>query len=61
MLNAPPQVISILVAMSQNKALADEVTENFNRPDLQRDAFTTPEGAAALLKRYAAALQGSAA
>jgi 2-polyprenyl-6-methoxyphenol hydroxylase-like FAD-dependent oxidoreductase len=53
MLTMPPHVLGVLGAMARNKALADDFTQNFNRPDLQRAHLATPERAAAYLKGYA--------
>ena len=44
MLQPPSQALGMLIGtMSQNQALADEFTENFNYPDLQWDRIATPE------------------
>lgn len=53
MLTMPPHVLEVLGAMARNKALADDFTQNFNRPDLQRANLATPDRAAAYLKEYA--------
>jgi hypothetical protein len=39
--------------MSQNRALCDDFTENFNRPDLQWANLSTPEATAAYIARFA--------
>lgn len=44
MLRPPSQALGMLIgAMSQNKKLCDEFTENFNYPDTQWDHLATPE------------------
>jgi 2-polyprenyl-6-methoxyphenol hydroxylase-like FAD-dependent oxidoreductase len=43
MLNPPPHVQEFLGAMSQDKALCDEFTTNFNDPERQVDILATPE------------------
>jgi 2-polyprenyl-6-methoxyphenol hydroxylase-like FAD-dependent oxidoreductase len=43
MLQPPSPALGMLIgAMSQNQALADEFTENFNYPDLQWDRVSSP-------------------
>jgi len=49
---APPYVLEVFAAAAQNKALADEVIENFNTPEQNLEIFSTPEGAAAFLARH---------
>jgi len=48
----PPYVIELFAAAAQNKALADELTENFSAPERNWEVFSSPAGAAALLARY---------
>jgi hypothetical protein len=48
----PPYVIGLFAAASQNKALADELIENFNAPERNWEIFSSPEGAAAFLKKH---------
>lgn len=48
----PPYVIEIFAAAAQNKALADELTENFGAPERNWEIFSDPEGAAAFLTRH---------
>jgi 2-polyprenyl-6-methoxyphenol hydroxylase-like FAD-dependent oxidoreductase len=44
MLQPPSEAMGMLIgAMSQNRALADEFTENFNYPDYQWDRVSSPE------------------
>ncbi len=44
MLGPPSEAIGMLIGnMAQNKALADEFTENFNYPEKQWDCISTPE------------------
>jgi hypothetical protein len=43
MLQPPSEALGMLIgAMSQNPALANEFTENFNYPDRQWDRVSTP-------------------
>ena len=49
MLNPPPHVQEFLGAMSQDKALCDEFTTNFNDPERQVDILGTPERTRAYL------------
>jgi len=52
-LGAPPRyVIELFAAASQNKALADELVENFDAPERNWEIFSSPEGAAAFLKKH---------
>jgi 2-polyprenyl-6-methoxyphenol hydroxylase-like FAD-dependent oxidoreductase len=48
----PPYVIELFTAAAQNKALADELTENFNAPERNWEIFGSPEGAAAFLAKH---------
>jgi 2-polyprenyl-6-methoxyphenol hydroxylase-like FAD-dependent oxidoreductase len=48
----PPYVIELFAAAAQNRALADELTENFNEPERNWEIFSNPEGAAAFLARH---------
>lgn len=50
----PPYVIELFAAAVQNKALADELTENFNAPERNWEIFSSQEGAAAFLARHKA-------
>ncbi|WP_028138798.1 styrene monooxygenase subunit StyA [Bradyrhizobium japonicum] len=44
MLQPPTEALGMLIgAMSQNQALADEFTENFNYPERQWDRISTPQ------------------
>jgi len=52
LLPPPPYVIGLFVAAAQNRALADELTDNFNAPERNWEIFSTPEGAAAFLARH---------
>ena len=49
----PPHVQEVLGAMSQNRALCDDFTENFTAPGRQLENLATPEAAAAYLARFA--------
>ncbi len=53
-LNPEPHVVELLGAMSQNKALCDAYTQNFNHPDRQWDGLATPQRTAAFIARYTA-------
>jgi|SRR5690242_20468006 len=49
----PPQhVMEVFVAASQIKSLADELVENFGRPDHNWQVFSSPEGAAAFMAKH---------
>jgi 2-polyprenyl-6-methoxyphenol hydroxylase-like FAD-dependent oxidoreductase len=37
-----PDLLNFIGAISQNRALADEFTENFNYPEAQWDCFSSP-------------------
>ncbi|HZL55248.1 MAG TPA: styrene monooxygenase/indole monooxygenase family protein [Solirubrobacteraceae bacterium] len=52
-LNPQPHVVELIGAMSQNKALCDAYTQNFNHPDRQWDALASPERTAAFIARHA--------
>jgi 2-polyprenyl-6-methoxyphenol hydroxylase-like FAD-dependent oxidoreductase len=60
MLNPPPHVLEFIGAMSQDKALCDEFTSNFNDPERQVDILATPERTAAYLALRGAARQSAA-
>ncbi|TVZ06820.1 monooxygenase [Trebonia kvetii] len=47
-----PHLLQLLGAMSQNPAVADEFTNNFNQPERQWDILATPERTAAFLARH---------
>ena len=49
----PPHVLEVLGAMSQNRALCDDFTENFTDPQRQLENLATPETAAAYVARFA--------
>jgi hypothetical protein len=56
MLQPPSEALGMLIgAMSQNRALADEFTENFNYPDQQWDRVSSPERIHAWIGRMSAA------
>jgi 2-polyprenyl-6-methoxyphenol hydroxylase-like FAD-dependent oxidoreductase len=61
MLMPEPHLFDLLGAMSQNKALCDDFTDNFNRPDLQWEHLKTPEATAAYVGAFVApaAAQGA--
>jgi hypothetical protein len=48
-----PHLLQLLGAMSQNPAVADEFTDNFNQPERQWDILATPERTSAFLARHA--------
>jgi hypothetical protein len=48
----PPYVMELFAAAAQNKALADELTENFSAPERNWEIFSAPEGAAAFLAKH---------
>jgi 2-polyprenyl-6-methoxyphenol hydroxylase-like FAD-dependent oxidoreductase len=55
MLQPPSEALGMLIgAMSQNRALADEFTENFNYPDYQWDRVSSPERIHAWVGRMSA-------
>ena len=60
MLNPPPHVLEFIGAMSQDKALCDEFTSNFNDPERQVDILGTPERTAAYLASRDAARESAA-
>jgi 2-polyprenyl-6-methoxyphenol hydroxylase-like FAD-dependent oxidoreductase len=58
MLQPPSEALGMLIgAMSQNRALADEFTENFNYPDHQWDRVSSPERIHAWVGRMSAAAE----
>jgi len=55
MLQPPSEPLGMLIGtMGQNKALADEFTENFNYPDHQWDRISTPDRIDAWIRRMSA-------
>ncbi len=55
MLQPPSESLGMLIgAMSQNQALANEFTENFNYPDRQWDRISTPARIQAWIERMSA-------
>ena len=60
MLNPPPHVLEFIGAMSQDKALCDEFTSNFNDPERQVDVLGTPERTRAHLAARGAARESAA-
>jgi hypothetical protein len=54
----PPHVMELFTAAVTNKALADELVDNFNAPELNLQIFSSPEGAAAFLKKHTACSRG---
>jgi hypothetical protein len=55
MLQPPSEALGMLIGtMSQNQALADEFTENFNYPDRQWDQVATPARIHAWINRLSA-------
>jgi 2-polyprenyl-6-methoxyphenol hydroxylase-like FAD-dependent oxidoreductase len=58
MLQPPSEALGMLIgAMSQNRALADEFTENFNYPDHQWDRVSSPERIHAWVGRMSASAE----
>jgi hypothetical protein len=55
MLRPEDHLFELVGAMSQIPALADDFTENFNRPDLQWENLSSPEATAAYVGRFAGA------
>jgi hypothetical protein len=48
----PPHAVELFVAATQNKQIADELTDNFSAPDKNWEIFRSPENAAAFLARH---------
>ena len=48
----PPYVMELFAAAAHNKAVADELVDNFNAPELNRQIFGSPESAGAFLKKH---------
>jgi hypothetical protein len=62
MLAPPTEAMGALLGtMGQNKALADEFTENFNYPEIQWDHIATPQRIHAWLNRVSSAPAATAA
>lgn len=55
MLRPEGHLFELVGAMSQIPALADDFTENFNRPDLQWEHLSSPDATAAYIARFAGA------
>jgi 2-polyprenyl-6-methoxyphenol hydroxylase-like FAD-dependent oxidoreductase len=53
MLAPQPHLFELVGAMSQDRALADDFTENFNHPDLQWEHLASPEATAAYIAEFA--------
>jgi 2-polyprenyl-6-methoxyphenol hydroxylase-like FAD-dependent oxidoreductase len=53
MLAPQPHLFELVGAMSQNRALCDDFTDNFNRPDLQWEHLQSPEATAAYIGAFA--------
>jgi hypothetical protein len=49
----PPHAIGLLVAASQNRALADAFASNFNDPDRQWAVLSSPDATAAFIASFA--------
>jgi 2-polyprenyl-6-methoxyphenol hydroxylase-like FAD-dependent oxidoreductase len=58
MLAPQPHLFELVGAMSQNRALCDDFTESFNRPDLQWEHLSSPEATAAYIAALAPSLAG---
>ncbi len=54
MLAPQPHLFELVGAMSQNKALCDDFTDNFNRPDLQWEHLSEPRGDGGVHRRVRA-------
>jgi Styrene monooxygenase A putative substrate binding domain len=54
----PPYVIELFAAAAQNRALANELVENFDAPERNWEIFGTPEGAAKFLARHRQTMNG---
>ncbi|KIH99136.1 monooxygenase [Streptomonospora alba] len=48
--SAAPHVLELFSAMAEDPALAEEITDNFNRPERQWDILSTPERTRAYLR-----------
>jgi hypothetical protein len=48
----PPYVMELFAATAHNQAVADELVDNFNAPELNRQIFRSPECAGAFLKKH---------
>lgn len=53
----PPELQQFIFELSQNRALADKFTDNFNYPELQWDCFASPERMRAWCAKQLPALQ----
>ncbi len=53
MLAPQPHLFDLVGAMSQNRSLCDDFTENFNHPDRQWEHLQTPEATAAYIASFA--------
>jgi 2-polyprenyl-6-methoxyphenol hydroxylase-like FAD-dependent oxidoreductase len=51
-LQPPPHVIEVFVAAAQNKAVADQLVDNFNAPQRNWEVFSSPERAASFLRQF---------
>jgi 2-polyprenyl-6-methoxyphenol hydroxylase-like FAD-dependent oxidoreductase len=58
MLAPQPYLFELVGAMSQNKALCDDFTDNFNRPDLQWEHLKSAEAIAEYIGAFAPAPAG---
>jgi Styrene monooxygenase A putative substrate binding domain len=48
----PSHVIDVFVAAAQNKAIADQIIDNFNAPQHNWAIFSSPEGAESFLRQF---------
>lgn len=53
MLAPQPHVLELVGALSQNPALVNDFTENFNHPDVQWEHLSSPEATAAYIASFA--------
>jgi len=54
MLNPPPHVMELIMAMAENRALCDAFSANWDRPERNADATATPERTRAFMARHTA-------
>ncbi len=59
MLQPPPHMVELLVAMARDKAIADEFVTNFSHPVRQWGILSSPERTAALITRHGALEQAA--
>lgn len=52
----PPHAVAVFAAAAQNRAIADELVNNFGAPQRNWAIFGSPDGAAAFLERHGVAI-----